>query len=53
MSDIKNKVKEGIDDAAAKTKSVAGKAIDKTKDAVRAGGDAVKEAGNKMKNAGK
>ena len=53
MSDLKDKMKNGINTAADTTKEVAGKVIDKTKDAARATGDAMKKAGEKVKDSGK
>ena len=64
MSDMKDKVKRGIDKAADKTKaaadtafdktkSAAEKVIDKSKDATRSAGNAVTKAGEKLKDAGK
>jgi hypothetical protein len=53
VSDLKKNVKNGIDTAAEKTKNVAGKAVDKTKDATKSVGDSVKKTGEKVKDAGK
>lgn len=53
MSDIKDKVKRGIDKAANKTKGAADRVIDKTKDATRSAGVALTKAGAKLKDAGK
>jgi len=53
MSDIKGKVKDGIDKAADKTKKAAGKVVDKAKGAATVAGDAMKHAGDKLKHAGK
>ena len=53
MSDLKGKVKDGIDKAAGKTKEAAGKAVDKGKDAAKSAGKAMKKAGEKVKDAGK
>ena len=53
MSDMKDKMKDGIDKAADKTKEVAGKAVDKTKDAARSTGNAMKREGEKVKDAGR
>lgn len=53
VSDMKKKVKGGIDKAASKTKIAAGKVVDKTKDAARSAGGAMKRAGQKLRDAGR
>jgi hypothetical protein len=49
MSDTKEKIKEGIDDAASKAKKATEAVVDKTKDAAHAAGEKVKEAGKYIK----
>ena len=53
MSDVKSNVKQGIDNAATKAKEVAGKVVDKSKEAATAVGKKVEQVGQKIKNAGK
>jgi hypothetical protein len=50
MSDTKDKIKEGIDDAASKAKQATEKVVDKTKDAAHDAGEKVKEAGQYIKD---
>jgi len=49
MSDAKERVKDGVDKAASKTKEVAGKAVDKSKGFVKDAGNKIKQAGQKVK----
>jgi hypothetical protein len=53
MSDVKSNIKQGIDNAAAKAKEVAGKVVDKSKEAAAAVGKKVEETGKKIKDTGK
>jgi hypothetical protein len=53
MSDTRDKIKEGIDNAASKAKQTTDKAVDKTKEAAQAAGQKVKEAGQYIKNKSK
>lgn len=53
MSDTKDSLKRGIDKAASKTKAVAGKVVDKTKEAARSAGGAMKRTGQKLRDAGR
>jgi gas vesicle protein len=51
MSDLKDKVTDKIDDAAAAAKKAAGQVIDKSKDVVHNAGKKVEEAGKKLQDA--
>jgi hypothetical protein len=53
VSDVKNKVKAGIDKAASKTKIAAGKVVDKTKEVARSAGGAMKRTGQRLRDAGR
>jgi hypothetical protein len=52
MADNKDKIKEGIDDAADKAKDATEKAADKAGDVAHDVGQKVKDAGQKIKDAG-
>jgi len=51
MADTKGKVKQQIDNAAEKAKDMAGKGIDRTKEAGQTAGEKLKDAGKKLKKA--
>ena len=51
MGDLKDKVKEQIDDAAEATKKVLDKAVDKTKDVAHEIGKRVEQGGKRLKDA--
>ena len=48
MSDLKSNIKKGIDSAATMAKDVAGRAVDKGKEAATAAGKKTQEAGKKL-----
>jgi hypothetical protein len=52
MGNMKDKVKDGIDKAASKTKDMAGKAADKGNEAAQSAGDSMKKSGDKLKLSG-
>lgn len=51
MSDLKDKAKEKIDQAAEAAKTTAAKAIDKSKDVARSAGEKMEKGGKKLKDA--
>jgi hypothetical protein len=53
MADTKDKIKEGIDNAADKAKEATETASDKTQDAIHGVGQDVERAGEKIKDAGR
>lgn len=50
MSDLKDKAKDKIDDAADATKRGAGKVVDKAKDLAHSAGKKLEEGGKKLKD---
>jgi hypothetical protein len=52
MADTRDKVKDKIDEAAAKAKEATDQASDKAQDTARAAGDKIKETGQKIKDKG-
>lgn len=53
MSDTKDKIKAGIDDAAERAKQATGKVVDKTKEAAHTAGEKVNEVGQYIKDKSK
>jgi hypothetical protein len=53
MADIKDKMKDKIDQGAEKAKEMTEKAVDKTKEGAKAVGNKVKDAGQQIKNRAK
>jgi hypothetical protein len=50
MSDLKDKTKEKIDDAADAAKKVAGKVVDKSKDVAHTTGKKLEEGGKRLQD---
>lgn len=53
MGDMKDKLKQKIDQGAEKAKDLTAKGVDKTKEGAKAVGEKVKEAGQRIKDQGK
>jgi len=53
MADMKDKMKDKIDQGASKAKDATNKAVDKTKEGARKAGESIKDAGKNIKDKGK